>query len=65
MFTQQVKFFDGENQTTKGGILINDETLICGCCGGVFVKDEWKDLGITIVKQFSKWVSLSEEIIGN
>lgn len=33
MTTKQVKFFDSENQAIHGGILINDETLICGCCG--------------------------------
>ena len=50
MTTKQVKFFDSENQAIHGGILINDETLICGCCGGVFIKDEWDDLGITIME---------------
>lgn len=65
MTTKQVKFFDSENQAIHGGILINDETLICGCCGGVFNKDEWDDLGITIMEEYANWMNLDEEIVGN
>lgn len=65
MTTKQVKFFDRENQDIHGGILINGETLICGCCGGVFVKDEWRDMGITIMEEYEHWVNLDEEIMGN
>ena len=43
MTTKQVKFLDKNSQEILGGILIDDETLICGCCGGVFDKDEWED----------------------
>lgn len=65
MKTKQVKFFDRENQEVHSGILINDETLICGCCGGVFIKDEWHDLGITIMEEYTDWMNLDEEIMGN
>lgn len=65
MRTQQVKFFDKENQEFHGGILINDETLICGCCGGVFIKDEWDDLGIVIVTEYNTWMNLDEGIMGS
>ena len=65
MTTKQVKFFDRENQDIHGGILINGETLICGCCGGVFVKDEWRDLGITVMEEYEHWANLDEEIMGN
>ncbi len=65
MFTKQVKFFDRENQAIHAGILINNETLICACCGGVFVKDEWQDMGITIMEEYEHWINLDEEIMGN
>lgn len=65
MFTKQVKFHDSENNATHGGILINGETLICGCCGGVFIKDEWEDLGITILEEYTNWMNLDETIVGN
>ena len=65
MTTKQVKFFDKENQEIHGGILINGETLICGCCGSVFIKDEWDDLGIFIMKEYADWVNLDEEITGD
>ena len=65
MTTKQVKFFDNENQAIHGGILISDEILICGCCGGVFIKDEWDDLGITIMEEYANWMDLDEEIVGN
>lgn len=65
MTTKQVKFFDKENQEFHGGILINDETLICGCCGSVFIKDEWDDLGIVIITEYNTWMNLDEEIMGS
>ena len=65
MRTKQVKFFDKETQEIHGGILINDETLICGCCGGVFIKDEWNDFDIVIVTEYNTWMNLDEEIMGS
>ena len=64
MTTKQVKFLDKNNQEIHGGILVNNEALICGCCGGVFIKDEWENSGIEIVKEYNYWVNLDEEIIG-
>lgn len=63
MTTKQVKFLDKNSQEILGGILINDETLICGCCGGVFDKDEWEDIGIEILKEYNNWANISNEII--
>ena len=65
MTTKQVKFFDREDQVIHGGILIDDETLICGCCGGTYDKDDWADMGIYILEEYDCWVSLEEEIMGN
>lgn len=65
MVTKQVKFFDKGNQEFHGGILINDEILIYGCCGGVFIKDEWDDLGIVILTEYNTWMNLDEEIMGS
>ena len=63
MTTKQVKFLDKNSQEILGGILIDDETLICGCCGGVFDKDEWEDYGIEILKEYNNWANISNEII--
>ena len=63
MFTKQVKFKDSEG--IHGGILINDETLICGCCGGVFIKDEWEDLEVVIMEEYANWMDLDDTIVGN
>lgn len=65
MIAKQVKFSDKENQETHGGILINGETLICACCGGVFFKDEWYDMGISIIEEYHDWMNLDEEVMGN
>ena len=65
MTTKQVKFFDRKNQDFYDGILINGETLICGCCGGVYNKDKWSDMGISILEEYDCWVNLEEEIMGN
>ena len=53
MTAKQVKIFDKEFQEFHGGILINDEILICGCCGGVITKDEWNDFDIVIVTEYN------------
>lgn len=63
MTTKQVKFLDKNSQEVLGGILIDDETLICGCCGGVFDRDEWEDSGIEILKEYNNWANISNEII--
>lgn len=34
--------------------------VICGCCGGVFEPDS-----IEILEQYTRWVNLSDEIIGS
>ena len=65
MTAKQVKFFDKEFQEFHGGILINDEILICGCCGGVITKDEWNDFDIVIVTEYNTWMNLDEEIMGS
>ena len=57
METKQISFLaDGE---VFGGILVNDEFIICVCCGGVFEKKE-----VEVLKVYPDWVSISNEIIG-
>lgn len=55
---KQIKFkYDG---AILGGILIDDNTIICGCCGCIFEKD-----AVEILEIYNTWVDLSAEIIGN
>ena len=57
MDTKMVKFsYDGE---TFGGIMVNDEWIICGCCGSVFEVGE-----VEIIETLS-WVNISDEILGD
>ena len=65
MTTKQVKFFDKVNQAFHGGILLDDDVLICGCCGSIFVKDDWDDFGIVILTEYDTWINLDEEIMGS
>ena len=58
MFCQQVKFWDTDGGKF-GGILVNDEYIICGCCGGVFEKSE------VIYEIFDNWVDIDEAIRGD
>ena len=58
MLTRQVKFID-ENETVLGGIMINDDYIICGCCGGVIETED-----VTILEIYDTWINISEEIIG-
>lgn len=53
----QVKFFDGE--TWQGGIMIDDEYIVCGCCGGIFeVEEVAPDIII-----YKNWVNISFDIL--
>lgn len=60
---KQVLFIDDENNA-HGGILLDDGSVICGCCGSVFEADEANDT-FTIIKVFSTWIDLDEEICGD
>lgn len=63
METRQVKFC--ENGEWKGGIVVDDEYLICGCCGGVYCLDDSDDmLDIEGIADLGGWINISEEIIG-
>lgn len=55
---KQIKFRDDE--AIFGGILTDDNTIICGCCGGTFEKNE-----VEILEIYDSWIDLSSEIIGN
>lgn len=57
MEIKQVKFKDVDGKI-YGGILIDDEYVICGCCGGVLEKDEVKILAVL------EWLPISDEILG-
>ena len=58
MYVKQIQFKDDEDNIF-GGILVNNEYIICGCCGSIFEKKE-----VTILKAFENWVNISNEIIG-
>jgi len=60
MIANQVKFKDFE-QDIYGGIIIDNEYIICGCCGGVFEVEEIGKENIKILP----WVSLDIEILGD
>ena len=62
---KQIRFYDAENQTHCGGILMDDGSVICGCCGGIFEADDLENVGITIEHVYDHWVDLSEEILGD
>lgn len=44
MTVKQVEFYDGENQECHSGILIDNDYIICGCCGGVFEVEDWTNI---------------------
>lgn len=59
---KQIKFKDLENNVILGGILVDNEYIICGCCGG---KIDLDDDQYDIVEIYPNWVDLTDEIIGN
>ena len=60
--SKQIKFVDLENNSTHGGILLDDGNVVCGCCGGIFEGTEegttWKAIEV-----YDQWMSLDEAII--
>lgn len=36
----QVKIYDRENKLEHGGIVLEDGSILCGCCGGIIASDE-------------------------
>lgn len=61
MTVQQVKFNDkniGEGEMF-GGIMVDNEYIICGCCGGIF---EVEEVGKENIFPLS-WVNISAEIM--
>lgn len=55
---KQVSFKDYDG-VVRGGILLDNDDVICGCCGGIMESDD-----IEIVKVFDDWVDISNEILG-
>lgn len=62
---QQIVFRDNANATVNGGLLLDDGSIICGCCGGVFTADDIADgsWDITILKFVSGWYDISDIIL--
>lgn len=60
---KQCKFFDIENEKHQGGILLDDGSVICGCCGNILPADE-RDKTWNLEEVYEDWVSLSDEIVG-
>jgi len=60
---KQIKFCDLDDNSTHGGIMLDNGDVICGCCGGIFERDEegetWE-----FVKEL-EWVNLDEAILGD
>jgi hypothetical protein len=62
MITKQVKFYDKKDKRWCGGIMIDDQYIICGCCGSVFKCDNF---ATEEIEPYDYWVNISDEIIGN
>ena len=62
----QVKFKDNEAKQIHGGILLDDGSIVCGCCGGLISSDEiGLDKGHTIITKYDNWINLDDVIIGD
>lgn len=60
----QVKFKDVDNDIIHGGILMDNGSIICGCCGCIIESDEIGDgKSHEILKKYDSWVNLDHDII--
>ena len=62
MLAQQVQFWDDDNKEWFGGIMIDNEYIICGCCGSVYECNELKKKKII---PYDAWINISDEILGD
>lgn len=60
---KQIVFKD--DQGINAGILLDDGTIICACCGGEMPMDERENFELEILHVYDHWVNLSDEIIGS
>ena len=60
--SKQIKFVDLENNTTHGGILLDNGDVICGCCGGLFEKAEEGETW-NAVEIYDAWMNIDKAII--
>ena len=65
----QVRFYDYDGNSWRGGIAYKDE-IICGCCGGIFEIAEIyefapADLEKDPITVYKWWIDLEETIVGN
>lgn len=59
---KQIKFKVFDNEI--GGIMLDNGDVICGCCGGIFSRNE-KGKTWELVEDYGDyWVDISAEIIG-
>lgn len=66
MLTRQCYFKDEGADTIMGGIYVDngdEKYIICGCCGGVYDKDDIENL--EVFELYESWVDISEEIKGD
>ena len=61
---KQVLFLDLEQKTLQTGFLLDDGRLICGCCGGIYEKEE-EGTAFTIVKASEEWQDIQSAILEN
>lgn len=60
MKAQQVKFHVIGEDEDFGGILLDDEYIICGCCGSIYKIEE-----IDTLIKYNFWVDINNEIKGD
>lgn len=59
---KQIQFKDlMDDDKMLGGILLDDGSIICGCCGSLIEKD---NPDFEIVEEFKTWADISEAIMG-
>ena len=65
MKVHQIKFRT-EDSPVKwlGGIMVDDDYIICGCCGSVFNCDAFSDGTVLEIRPL-KWVDISDAIKGD
>lgn len=61
---KQIRFLDLVDGRVYGGIMLEDGSIVCGCCGTIISPTLVGGSVYRVLEVYSEWVDLSKEIIG-
>ena len=61
---KQIRFLDLTDGGVYGGFMLEDGSIVCGCCGTIISPALINNGEYKVLEVYSEWINLSDEIIG-